>query len=67
MPVNTSSAMDDASDTTQLLMESRQGRKEALDALIPKVHDELRTIAHRLLQKRPATCSVPPRWSTRPT
>lgn len=46
--------MEDASDTTQLLVESRQGHKEALDALIPKVHDELREIAHRLLQKRPA-------------
>jgi len=46
--------MTDSSDATQLLVESRQGHKEALDALMPKVHDELRDIAHRLLQKRPA-------------
>jgi len=46
--------MTDSSDTTQLLVESRQGHKEALDELMPKVHDELRDIAHRLLQKRPA-------------
>jgi len=46
--------MTDTSDTTQLLVESRQGHKEALDELMPKVHDELRDIAHRLLQKRPA-------------
>jgi RNA polymerase sigma factor (TIGR02999 family) len=46
--------MAETSDTTQLLVESRQGHKEALDALMPQVHDELRKIAHRLLQKRPA-------------
>ena len=46
--------MAESSDTTQLLVQSRQGHKEALDALMPKVHDELREIAHRLLQKRPA-------------
>jgi RNA polymerase sigma factor (TIGR02999 family) len=46
--------MAESSDTTQLLLESRQGHKEALDELMPQVHDELREIAHRLLQKRPA-------------
>ena len=46
--------MTDSSDTTRLLVDSRKGHKEALDRLMPKVHDELRDIAHRLLQKRPA-------------
>ncbi len=46
--------MSHSTDTTQLLRESRQGHKEALDELMPRVHDELRDIAHRLLQKRPA-------------
>lgn len=46
--------MAPSSDTTQLLLDSRQGHKEALDELMPLVHDELRDIAHRLLQKRPA-------------
>jgi len=46
--------MDEPSDPTQLLVEGRQGHKEALDQLIPMMHDELRKIAHRLLQKRPA-------------
>lgn len=46
--------MTDSTDTTQLLRESRQGHKEALDELMPRVHDELRDIAHRLLKKRPA-------------
>jgi RNA polymerase sigma factor (TIGR02999 family) len=46
--------MANSTDTTQLLVDSRRGHKDALDALMPKVHDELRDIAHRLLQKRPA-------------
>lgn len=46
--------MAHSTDTTQLLRESRQGHKEALDELMPRMHDELRDIAHRLLQKRPA-------------
>lgn len=41
-------------DATQLLVEGRHGHKEAVDRLIPKVHTELRNIAHRLLQRRPA-------------
>lgn len=46
--------MAHSTDTTQLLLDSRQGHKDALDELMPLVHDELRDIAHRLLQKRPA-------------
>ena len=46
--------MSETDDPTQLLVDSRQGHKEALDALVPQVHDELRSIAHRLLTKRPA-------------
>lgn len=46
--------MPESTDATQLLVESRHGHKEALDRLMPAVHDELREIAHRLLQKRPA-------------
>ena len=46
--------MSETDDPTQLLVESRRGHREALDALIPKVHDKLRNIAHRLLTKRPA-------------
>ena len=41
-------------DTTQLLVEGRQGQKGAIDALMPRLHTELKQIAHRLLQKRPA-------------
>jgi RNA polymerase sigma factor (TIGR02999 family) len=39
---------------TRLLVEGTQGHKAAMDQLMPLVHDELRQIAHRLLQKRPA-------------
>jgi len=46
--------MAEPTDATQLLVAGRQGHKEALDRLVPAVHDELRDIAHRLLQKRPA-------------
>lgn len=46
--------MGHSTDATQLLIDGRQGHKEALDQLMPLVHDELREIAHRLLQKRPA-------------
>ncbi len=46
--------MGHPTDATQLLIEGRQGHKEALDELMPMVHEELREIAHRLLQKRPA-------------
>jgi len=46
--------MAESTDATHLLVASRQGHKEALDRLMPALHDELRDIAHRLLQKRPA-------------
>ena len=46
--------MAESTDATQLLVASRRGHKEALDRLMPAMHDELRDIAHRLLQKRPA-------------
>lgn len=46
--------MGHSTDATQLLIDGRQGHKEALDQLMPLVHEELREIAHRLLQKRPA-------------
>jgi len=46
--------MAETQDPTQLLVDSRQGKKEALDALLPQVRDTLRQIAHRLLQRRPA-------------
>lgn len=52
--VKFSFVMSHSTDTTQLLRESRQGQKDALDELVPRMHDELRDIAHRLLQKRPA-------------
>lgn len=37
-------------DVTRLLRESQNGRKGALDELLPIVYDELRRVAHRLLQ-----------------
>jgi RNA polymerase sigma-70 factor, ECF subfamily len=37
-------------DITQLLREWRQGKKEALDELMPVVYEELRRQAHRYLQ-----------------
>ncbi len=46
--------MPESVDATQLLVESRQGHKEAIDALMPQVQTELKQIAHRLLQRRPA-------------
>ena len=40
--------------TTQLLVEARQGDRSALDALLPRVYDELRALAHaRLRRHRP--------------
>ena len=46
--------MSTSPDTTQLLVEGRRGQKGAIDALMPRLHTELKQIAHRLLQKRPA-------------
>ena len=46
--------MSSSADATHLLVEGRRGHKEALDALMPQVLTELREIAHRLLQRRPA-------------
>lgn len=37
-------------DVLQLLQECKTGKKEALDQLLPIVYDELRRLAHRLLQ-----------------
>jgi RNA polymerase sigma-70 factor, ECF subfamily len=37
-------------DITQLLLEWRQGKQEALDELMPVVYEELRRQAHRYLQ-----------------
>lgn len=37
-------------EVTQLLQEWQNGRKSALDELLPIVYDELRRVAHRLLQ-----------------
>jgi len=40
--------------TTQLLVEAREGGRDALDALLPRVYDELRVLAHaRLRRHRP--------------
>ncbi len=36
-------------DVLQLLQESKTGKKEALDKLLPIVYDELRRMAHRML------------------
>jgi len=38
-------------DITQLLLEWRQGKQEALDELMPVVYEELRRQAHRHLQR----------------
>ncbi|NBB86752.1 MAG: sigma-70 family RNA polymerase sigma factor [Bacteroidetes bacterium] len=46
--------MSTSADATRLLVKGRQGHKEAIDALIPQVLTELKEIAHRLLQRRPA-------------
>ena len=46
--------MSSLSDSTELLIEGRQGHKEAIDQLVPQIHGELKQIAHRLLQRRPA-------------
>jgi len=46
--------MDDPPDVTGLLRDVSQGRKEALDRLIPVVYQELRRIAHgQLRRERP--------------
>ena len=45
--------------TTQLLSDIRAGDRDALDALLPRVYDELRTLAHaRLRQQRGQTLST---------
>ena len=46
--------MASSADATRLLVESRQGQKEAVDQLVSQGHTELKDIAHRLLRKRPA-------------
>jgi len=46
--------MATSTDTTQLLVDGRRGKKEAIDQLMPRLHSELKQIAHRLLQRRPA-------------
>lgn len=46
--------MSTSVDPTHLLVEGRHGHKEAIDELMPRVQTELKNIAHRLLQKRPA-------------
>lgn len=38
-----------AHDVLQLLQECKNGKKDALDKLLPIVYDELRRVAHRLL------------------
>lgn len=43
--------MSDLPDTTQLLRELSQGRREALDGLMPLVYEELRQIAHAQLRR----------------
>lgn len=43
--------MDEPPDTTQLLRELSQGRREALDGLMPIVYEELRRIAHAQLRR----------------
>lgn len=43
--------MSRSSDITQLLQEAGTGSREAFDALLPVVYDELREIAHYRLQK----------------
>lgn len=39
-----------AQEVTSLLQDWQSGKKEALDKLLPIVYDELRRVAHRLLQ-----------------
>ena len=46
--------MDARHDVTDLLVAWRDGDKEALDRLIPLVHDELRRIAHAYLTRERA-------------
>lgn len=46
--------MPTPADATQLLVEGRRGHKEAIDSLMPRLQTELKQIAHRLLQRRPA-------------
>jgi RNA polymerase sigma factor (TIGR02999 family) len=41
-------------DTTQLLLDLREGDRGALDRLVPRVYDELHRIAHRELARRGA-------------
>ena len=43
--------MSDLPDTTQLLRGLSQGRREALDGLMPLVYEELRQIAHAQLRR----------------
>lgn len=44
--------MASADDTTELLLALREGDRQALDRLIPRVYDELHRIAHRELARR---------------
>lgn len=46
--------MSTSADVTQLLVDGRRGQKEAIDRLMPRLQRELKQIAHRLLQRRPA-------------
>ncbi len=46
--------VDATPDTTQLLLDARSGRREAFDALLPKVYEALRVIAHRRLREQHA-------------
>ena len=52
--------MADESDITGLLEEWQEGSSEALDALLPLVHRELRTLAARYLRKERAGHTLQP-------
>jgi RNA polymerase sigma factor (TIGR02999 family) len=43
--------MEGPQDITRLFAELREGRKEALDRILPLVYDELRGVAHRRLEQ----------------
>lgn len=47
-------------DVTRLLVEWREGRQEALDALLPLVYEELRRIANRSLRRERGSHTLQP-------
>ena len=50
----------DAADVTQLLQQWSNGQEQALDRLLPKIHDELRKLAASYLRRERADHTLQP-------